>query len=71
MLTTAREFGMAVRRLRLESQLTQEELAAKAGVSRRWLLDFENGKPTVDLSRVMDCLFALDTGVELVPRAPR
>lgn len=65
MLRTSREIGMALRRLREEAGMSQVELASLAGVSRRWLLDFENGKPSVDLSKVLDCFAALGAGLDV------
>ena len=69
MFTTSREAGIYLRRLREDAGLSQVELAERAGVSRRWLIDFENGKPSVDMSRVLDCFAALGAGFEVVVRS--
>ncbi|MDN5813745.1 MAG: helix-turn-helix domain-containing protein [Arthrobacter sp.] len=64
-MRTTREFGMAVRRMREEAGLSQQGLADRAGVSRRWLLNLENGKPNVDFFLVLNCLDALDARLQL------
>lgn len=60
---------MAIHRMRLQAGLSQEALAEQAGVSRRWLLNLENGKPTAELSLVLDCLSTLGAGVEISDKA--
>ncbi|SDY73574.1 helix-turn-helix domain-containing protein [Herbiconiux ginsengi] len=67
MFKSARELGGYVRELRLERELTQAELAERAGVSREWLVAFENGKPSVDLARVLDVIGALGMTLDVVP----
>lgn len=71
MLTTVRDLGAAVRRTRHERGLTQQTLAAEAGVSRQWLSRFESGKnPAAELRKVLDVFGALGLAVELIA-APR
>jgi HTH-type transcriptional regulator / antitoxin HipB len=61
-----RDLGAAVRGRRIDLGLTQADLAMRAGVSRKWVYEFEAGKPTAELQlilRVMDALgLALDVG---------
>ena len=66
MFTTPREAGMLLRQLREDAGLSRTELAGRAQVSKRWLTDFENGKPSVYMSMVMDCFAALGAGFEVV-----
>lgn len=68
MFTTTREAGMLLRSMREDAGLSQAELARRAGVSRRWLVDVENGKPSADMSRVLDCFAVFDAGFEVVTR---
>jgi transcriptional regulator with XRE-family HTH domain len=44
-------FGKELRKLRLKAGLTQEEIAAKAGISREYVSMLESGKnsPTIDV----------------------
>ena len=62
--------GKGVRTLRRARSLTQAQLAAKAGVSRKWLSEFENGKDTVELGLFLKLLKCLDYRIELHPSAP-
>lgn len=66
MFRTPREAGMILRDLRERAGLTQAALAAQAGVSKRWLIDFENGKPSVDMSLVMDAFASLGVAFDVV-----
>ncbi|WP_035775272.1 helix-turn-helix domain-containing protein [Arthrobacter sp. H5] len=56
---------MLLRQLRDDAGLSQTALADQAGVSKRWLVNFENGKPSVDMSMVMDCFSVFGVGFEL------
>lgn len=65
-LQTSRELGTAIRRARLDKDLSQAELAERAGVGRPWLSEVENGKRTAEIGRILLVLSALDLAVELV-----
>lgn len=56
---TVRELGGLVRDRREKLGLTQSEVAARASVTREWLVRFENGKATMPMTRVFDVLGAL------------
>jgi transcriptional regulator with XRE-family HTH domain len=45
--------------------MTQEQLAARMGVSRQWVSQFERGKRTVELGFALRLLDALDLGLRL------
>lgn len=62
---TVRELGGLVRDRRERLELTQQEVADRAAVTREWLVRFESGKATVPVSRVLDVLTALDLVVEV------
>ncbi|MCO8273441.1 helix-turn-helix domain-containing protein [Actinoplanes sp. TRM 88003] len=47
--------------------MTQAHLAARAGVSRRWLSDLEAGKPTAEVGLVFKVLSALGLLVDVRP----
>jgi y4mF family transcriptional regulator len=57
----------AVRRRRLELGLHQDELAALAGVSTRFVHTLEQGKPTVQLDKVLAVLGQLGVDFVLEP----
>jgi transcriptional regulator with XRE-family HTH domain len=67
----AMELGSRIRRLRIQRNLEQVELAARAGVSVRTLRSLETGKgSTVEtLLRVLKALDALDSLEALAPVA--
>ena len=60
--------GNTIRRRRLDLGLTQSELADRVGVSRKWIIDVEHGKPTVALSHLLRLLDALDLDLRVAPR---
>lgn len=64
-IRTPQALGATVRGQRQTLKLTQAALAEAAGVSRAWLTEFERGKPTVELGRVLAVLAALGITLEL------
>ena len=68
---TVPQFGAAVREARTRADLTQQELADRAHVSRRWLGMFENGKNLgAELSKVMALVDALGMELSMKPHQP-
>jgi HTH-type transcriptional regulator/antitoxin HipB len=61
------DIGNYLRDQRHEAGLTQTDLAARAGVSRRWLSDLEAGKPTTEVGLVLRVVGALGLIVDLRP----
>ena len=45
--------------------LTQAELATRAGVSRKWVYEFEAGKPSAELRLILRVVDALGLTLEL------
>jgi len=66
--TTAR-LAAVVRDERTAKGLTQAELATRAKVGRRFVLDLEAGHPRAELSKTLDVLRALDVQPLAVPVA--
>ncbi|HET6296287.1 MAG TPA: helix-turn-helix domain-containing protein [Kribbella sp.] len=64
-IRTPHDLGAAARGRRQTLKLSQAEVAAAAGVSRAWVTEFEAGKPTVELGRVLALLEALDLTLDL------
>lgn len=62
---TPQDLAAVARGRRLADGLSQAKVAEAAGVSRAWLADFEGGKPTVELGRVLAVLSALDLTVDV------
>lgn len=59
-MTLASVFGDEIRRIRLEANLSQEELAYKAGVHRTYISQLERGLKTPYLEVVFRLCEALD-----------
>lgn len=56
---TASGFGEFVRASRIQGRMTQEQLARKAGRTRRWLQDVERGRVALSLPAAIDLANAL------------
>jgi y4mF family transcriptional regulator len=63
-IRTATDVGALVRHTRRQQGISQEDLAARAGVTRRWVSALESGKARVELALVLATLDAL--GLELI-----
>lgn len=60
------EIGRVVRLTRRQLGLRQEEVASLCGVGNRFLSELENGKPGLEIGRVVRVVESL--GLELVVR---
>jgi HTH-type transcriptional regulator/antitoxin HipB len=67
-IRNAQDLGLFVRQTRRDLGKTQVELAAAAGVSRRWLAALETGKPTAEFGLVLRTLHALGLVLDTSPR---
>jgi HTH-type transcriptional regulator/antitoxin HipB len=61
----------AVRGRRLELGFSQDELARRAGVSRKWVYEFEAGKPAAELGHVLRVCEALGLELDMSPESAR
>lgn len=52
-IRSAEEFGRAVRERRRALGLTQEDLAARCGVGKRFIVELEAGKTTIQLGKAL------------------
>lgn len=55
----ASALGVAMRRRRQSLQLTQQQLADRAAVGRRFIVDLERGKPTLEIGKILSVAKAL------------
>ncbi len=69
-LSTPDAVAEAVRAGRAEKGISQAQLAAKAHVGRRFVIDLEAGHARAELGKVLDVLEALDIHAMALP-APR
>jgi HTH-type transcriptional regulator/antitoxin HipB len=67
-IDSLRDLATAVHARRRHLGLSQEELAARAGVSRQWVSAFERGRPRAELGLVIRLLHVLDLRFALVER---
>ena len=63
----AYELGAALKDMRRQQGLTQAELAERAGTSRRWVCDTENGKVPMGIKLLLRLIYQLGYQIELVP----
>lgn len=66
---TSNEMGAVVRAQRRRLALKQLDIAGLGNTGNRFIVDLENGKPTVQLQKVLDIMDLL--GLELVVRFKR
>jgi HTH-type transcriptional regulator / antitoxin HipB len=63
------EAAAQVRGRRLQLRLSQDQLAQQAGVSRKWVYEFEAGKAHAELGHLLRVLDALDLQLDVSPRS--
>jgi HTH-type transcriptional regulator / antitoxin HipB len=63
-IKTALDLGNFVREFRESQKLTQADILGLANTGNRFIVELENGKPTVQFQKVLDVLDAL--GLEIV-----
>ena len=63
------DLGKEITEMRKAAELTQVELAERAGVGLRFVRELEQGKPTVRLDKVNQvlALFGCELGVRIKP----
>ncbi|MDY7087457.1 MAG: helix-turn-helix domain-containing protein [Actinomycetota bacterium] len=66
-LTDPAHLGSYLRERRRHLALTQTQLAARAGVSRRWLTDLEAGKTSAEVGLVFRVVAALGLFLDIRP----
>ena len=68
-IRSAEEFGRVVRERRRALGLTQEDLAARCGVGKRFIVELEAGKATIQLGKALTT--AKEVGLALADVAGR
>lgn len=64
--TITQKFGQAVRTRRSELGISQEELAARAGLHRTYIADVERGKRNVSLINIERIANALNVSIPML-----
>jgi HTH-type transcriptional regulator / antitoxin HipB len=65
------DIAALIRDRRLQCDLTQAALAAQVGVSRAWIVQLEQGKPTAQLGLALRVLHALGVVLDAPPLSHR
>lgn len=68
-ITTLQDLRVLVKSRRNDLRLSQEALASRAGVSRRWVSMFETGHETAEVGRLLAVLQALGIHLRAVTDA--
>lgn len=63
-IKSTRDLGDLVREFRVAQNLTQADILGLANTGNRFIVELENGKPTVQFQKVLDVLDTL--GLEMV-----
>jgi HTH-type transcriptional regulator / antitoxin HipB len=69
-LRTIADIGTSIRSARLARGWSQDQLAERAGVSRRWVSEIEAGKSTAQIGKILVALDALDIELHDATVAP-
>ncbi len=62
-IRNAEQFGSLIRDRRRAAGINQDELAARCGVARRFIIDLEAGKPTCQIGKAITA--AVELGIKL------
>jgi y4mF family transcriptional regulator len=68
-ISSSDQLAELIRRIRKQQQLTQEQLAAAAGVGRRFIVDLEAGKPSCEIGKTLHVLTTLGLNLAITDRA--
>lgn len=63
-ITSVQELGNLVRECRVAQKMTQADILGLANTGNRFIVELENGKPTVQFQKALDVLDTL--GLEMV-----
>lgn len=69
MLRTVNELGAAIRRARRQRGWTQDDLALRAGISRRTVVALEGGNPRGEIGIVVRVIAALGRELAITERS--
>ena len=64
-IRTAADLGAFIRERRTKLGMDQIALAKKAGTSRKWLVEMEQGKPRAEIGLILRTLKGLGVSVDL------
>lgn len=62
-LVSTKDIGLLIKTTRKAQGVTQEQLAGVANTGIRFISDLENGKPTIQVTKLLNVLSALGLGM--------
>ena len=62
-LVSTKDIGLLIKTTRKAQGVTQEQLAGVANTGIRYISDLENGKPTIQVNKLLNVLSALGLGM--------
>ena len=62
-LVSTKDIGLLIKTTRKSQGVTQEQLAGVANTGIRFISDLENGKPTIQVNKLLNVLSALGLGM--------
>ena len=65
-IKTPEDLGKIVREARKAQKMSQDDLAGMAGTGRRFIVDLEKGKETVQLAKAFRVLATLGVGIAAI-----
>jgi HTH-type transcriptional regulator/antitoxin HipB len=69
-IRTAIDLGAFIRERRAKLGLDQTALAKKAGTSRKWLVEVEQGKPGAEIGLILRTLKSLEISIDVEADSP-
>jgi HTH-type transcriptional regulator/antitoxin HipB len=64
-IRTATDLGAFIRERRIKLEMDQSDLAEKAGISRKWIVEVEQGKPRAEIGLVLRTLTTLGVSLDI------
>src|ERR1035438_5132384 len=64
-IRTATDLGAFIRERRTTLRIDQVSLAKRAGTSRKWLVEVEQGKPGAEIGLILRTLKSLEISIDL------
>jgi HTH-type transcriptional regulator/antitoxin HipB len=69
-IRTATDLGAFIRERRTKLGMDQIALAKKAGTSRKWLVEVEQGKPGAEIGLILRTLKSLEISIDVEADSP-
>lgn len=64
-IRTAADLGAFIKERRVKLEMDQSDLAEKAGTSRKWIVEVEQGKPRAEIGLILRTLKTLGVSLDI------